>query len=107
MRPLPRKIQTGHLALLVISLCYVVGYWQTLSALGVEWSGNGAYSHGFLAVLIILYMLWQNRTLISRVNGRLPIFATIIVACAGTGWMLVTMISVQKAQVLFWYISLI
>ena len=40
-------------------------YYSTLLAIGIEWTGNGPYSHGLLVVFVVAHIVWHERDLLS------------------------------------------
>ncbi|MEJ2032672.1 MAG: exosortase/archaeosortase family protein [Deltaproteobacteria bacterium] len=62
--------KTPILALLVVVL-FIIGYFPALRLLVQKWSASEEYTHAFFAAPIMLYMLWQKRSLLENHPPRL------------------------------------
>ncbi len=58
------RLNFNHLFFGGITLVWLLAYWPTHATVLVEWQGNGPYSHGFLALVISAYLIWQKRHLL-------------------------------------------
>jgi len=58
--------------LLLAGMAVFIGimYWDGLSYLVGQWSAQDEYSHGFLIPLVALYLLWQNKAALQRLECR-------------------------------------
>src|SRR3569623_1364542 len=58
--------------LLLAGMAVFIGimYWDGLSYLVGQWSAQDEYSHGFLIPLVAVYLLWQNKAALQRLECR-------------------------------------
>ncbi len=61
--------KTIILALIAMTL-FVIGYFPALELLVQKWSSSDDYSHAFLTVPIIVYMVWAKRACFKEYTGR-------------------------------------
>jgi hypothetical protein len=57
--------------LLTMLITLSASYVATIAEISIEWSGNGVYSYGFLALLIAIYIAWQERKLQHTISSDL------------------------------------
>lgn len=80
-----------------------VAYWDGLAELWRRWSVQPEYSHGFLIPLVVLYILWEKRTLIRHTASE-PMWS-------GLGLLVIAMLMLLVGEVsalyLFIHYSLI
>lgn len=73
-----------------VSLAAVAGvYWDTLASIVLIWSRSGTFTHGFLIVPIVVYLVWRQR---ASLRGLMPqpapvallfLAGTVLLWCAG------------------------
>ena len=66
------KAQRGAalFAVLALPVGFLITYWPTLQGLVKQWMGNEDYSHGLLIIPIVLYLIWQKRPELKKVDIR-------------------------------------
>ena len=60
----------GLFAVLALPVGFLITYWPTLHGLVKQWLGNEDYSHGLLIIPIVLYLIWQKRPELKKVDIR-------------------------------------
>jgi exosortase len=55
---------------LLASLLFVLGYWPAFQILFSKWWASEAYTHAFLVLPIILYMVWEKRSALPKAPVR-------------------------------------
>ncbi|MEW5757400.1 MAG: exosortase A [Pseudomonadota bacterium] len=74
------------LLLLGLAVAWGMSYWSTLGLLLEEWSNSGAYSHGFLVLAIVVYLVWRQRTALARCEIRPSVLGLPLLLMAGGVW---------------------
>ena len=69
----------GQIFLLVCSFLLLFNH--TFLELIKDWANDENYSHGFIIPFITAFMLWQNRSVLSRLTIKQSEFGLIIIAC--------------------------
>lgn len=67
---LSRLSRSATLLLAGITVFIVVMYWDGLGYLVQQWLAKEEYSHGFLIPFVALYLLWQNKAALERLECR-------------------------------------
>jgi exosortase len=78
----PASWQAWALAIGAMTLATLWAYWTTIVSLVDEWQHNQNYSVGQLVIPAALYMLWNDRTAISRLPLRICWWGLAVVAVA-------------------------
>ena len=76
------------LALAVTWLAVVVLYRETAMAMVDLWSSSETFTHGFLVPPISLWLIWRIRHDLARLAPRPNLWALILLAGVGFGWLL-------------------
>lgn len=85
------------LFLLAIVLTLVV-YWTTAWSLPQRWGSDPTYSHGYLAALVSVWMIWRTWRR-GELEGTTPsLFGLLPLALAGMGWLLARGASILIVQ---------
>lgn len=91
------------LSSLLLAVFVFAAYWDGLAELWRRWSIQPEYSHGFLIPLVVLYILWEKKTLIQHaVTG--PLWSGLILLVVA---MLMLVVGEISALYLFIHYSLI
>jgi exosortase len=93
--------------LLTMLITLSASYAATIAEISIEWSGNGVYSHGFLALLIAIYIAWQERKLLQNDRFMFRPTGLLLVLAAGLLWLASALVNVQLTQVFSFYLILI
>ncbi len=73
--------------LLGLVVAWGVSYWPTLGLLLEEWAqGGGVYSHGFLVLAIMAYLVWKQREQLARCDIRPNALGLLLAVLAGGVW---------------------
>jgi len=80
-------------------LILCAAYSKTILEISTEWSGTGTYSHGFLALAIAGYIVWQNRGTVSNTRFDFQPIGIIAIVGAGFLWLAAALVNVQFVQV--------
>ncbi len=78
-------------------LVLALGYHEVFLAIAREWRG-GTYSHGFLALLISGYFIWQSRTDLYQIKQPTSWWMLLVITGAGFIWWLASLANVQLVQ---------
>ena len=97
---LSSKAQRWHLILLCIPLVLCIAYAQSLSEIFEEWTGNGPYSHGFLAFAIALWITWKKKTAFHKIQSTFNWYALLIILSGGLAWSMANLVNVQLIQLM-------
>lgn len=74
----------------LILASFALLYWNVLAKLVHDWATDGNYSHGFLIVPIALYLAWERRATLARLDrrpsglGLVIVLGSVCVLAAGT-----------------------
>ena len=90
-----------------VFIALTVAYSATIYEISLEWSGNGVYSHGFLALLIAAYITYQSRDKISNAMYRFNLIGLITIIATGALWLAAALINVQLIQVFCLFIIIV
>ena len=82
-------------------------YSATIYEISLEWSGNGVYSHGFIALLIAAYITYQSRDKVSNAMYRFNLMGLIAIIATGSLWLAATLINVQLIQIFSLFIIIV
>jgi exosortase len=69
--------KTTSLAFLTLAL-FLVGYYPVLEILANKWANSEEYSHAFLTLPIIAYMVWNKRQLLLQDAGKSSFFGLLL-----------------------------
>lgn len=73
-------------------------YFETTASLMAEWTDNGNYGHGLLAIAVSLYLLWQKRDVLNAPDARLHPLGLLIGAGFGFLWLVASFGNVLVVQ---------
>ena len=90
-----------------VFIALAVAYSATIYEISLEWSGNGVYSHGFLALLIAAYITYQSRDKVSNARYRFNLMGLIAIIATGSLWLAAALINVQLIQVFCLFIIIV
>lgn len=83
------------LLILLFALCApTLVFWSTAWSMGIIWSREETYAHGFLVVPFVLFMAWRTRESLARVPLRPSAAGFIALAGCGFGWLAASVASV-------------
>ena len=102
----PKSIGNYSIACFVF-ITLTIAYSGTIYEISLEWSGNGVYSHGFLALLIAAYITYQNRGKVSNAMYRFNLTGLLAITAAGFLWLAAALINVQLVQVFSLFIIIV
>lgn len=88
---------------LILGVLVFAAYWDGLLELWRRWSVQPEYSHGFLIPLVVLYILWEKKTLIQHATTG-PLWSGLILLAIA---MLMLLVGEISALYLFIHYSLI
>lgn len=74
----PKKTTIYILSLLAV-LLFVAGYYPLLSVLVQKWANSEEYTHAFLTFPIILFMVWQKRTVLLQTPASFSFLGLLLV----------------------------
>ncbi|MCF6218091.1 MAG: EpsI family protein [Gammaproteobacteria bacterium] len=97
------KIQwKSALSLLLVGCGAILySYWDTFSRLFALWNDvEGEYAHGWLIIAVVLFLVWDKRHSLPRMQPRLDIRPVIIIPFVGFFWLLGSLVDVNLVQVL-------
>jgi exosortase A len=105
-RPLPDKeaagLPTGWVAtiaaLSVISVAVTLLYWSEAAGAVRVWYASEAYTHGFLILPIVAYLIWERRPLLSGVSPKPVPWVLLLVPAIGAVWLVARLIGLLEAQ---------
>ncbi len=69
-------------AVAVLTIGFLLVYWQVLVRLVDAWTNDGNYSHGFLIIPIALYLVWERRARLEASPAR-PTWVGLLVFVGG------------------------
>lgn len=61
-------------------------FFETLCLIKNEWSGAGAYNHGFLSVGIALFICWENRQRLTPLRSKPALIPLLLLLASGALW---------------------
>jgi exosortase A len=90
------KPSSSWIALAALAWCALlfVWYWETTASIVSIWLRSETYTHGFVIVPIVLYLVWRDRDRLARIAPRPFPLALVGVALAGLAWLLGELASV-------------
>ncbi len=90
------------LSLLLVG-CGVIlySYWDTFGRLFALWNDvEGEYAHGWLIIAVVLFLVWDKRHTLSRMQPRLDIRPVVMLPFFGFLWLLGSLVDVNLVQVI-------
>jgi len=75
-------------AFVLCVLWIVVWYWSTGAGMVRIWARSDTFTHGFVVAPIALWLIWRNRSELSRISPRPTWWALAPMAVAGFVWLL-------------------
>ena len=95
--PASRWPRTG--ALLAAALIGILAlYWDTAASIVGVWASSETFKHGYAIVPIVLFLVWQKRSVLARIDPRPDYLGFVLLALAGCGWLVATAGQVQVVQ---------
>jgi exosortase A len=70
-------------------------YLDTASAIVRIWLRSDAFTHGFLVVPIVVWLVWRRRGALSHIQPRPNLWAILLLAGAGLAWLLGDLVAVN------------
>jgi len=86
--------QTLPLFLAFASLI-VVAYFDTASAIVSIWYRSETFTHGFLVVPIVMWLVWRKRPLLAVITPRASAWGVVLLALAALAWLVGELASVN------------
>ncbi len=74
----------------------VAWYFETASAIVGIWWRSETFTHGFLVVPIVLWMVWRKRAVLSHLQPRPLAWGLLLLALVGLGWLLGELVAVNS-----------
>ncbi len=95
--PVPRWHAAGWVV--AISLAVVTAaYWDTLVSIVSIWSRSGTFTHGFLIVPIVVFLVWEQRAGLRALTPRPAPPALLFLAALVLAWVAARLLDVIAAQ---------
>jgi hypothetical protein len=85
-------------AVFLVSAASILLYWSEAAGAVRVWYDSRAYTHGFLILPIVAYLLWERRTLVSGLAPRPMPWALLMLPVIGLVWLVARLIGVLEAQ---------
>lgn len=87
--PVPWSVEwrSASFALIGSLVVVVICYWSTLRSMMDLWR-TSTFSHGFLVVPMILYLVWERRQRLALFSPMVTLWAIPFLAVVGFGWLL-------------------
>ncbi len=89
------------LSLLLIGCGAILySYWDTFGRLFALWNDvEGEYAHGWLIIAVVLFLVWDKRHTLSRMQPRLDIRPVALIPFFGFFWLLGSLVDTNLVQV--------
>lgn len=85
--------------LVVVFLCVLlIVFNETAWSIVSTWIRSETFTHGFLIIPIVLWMIWERRLQLLTVTARPEYRALILLACSGFVWLLASQVDVLVIQ---------
>ena len=82
-----------------VALTAVAGaYWGTLADIVSIWSRSGTFTHGFLIVPVVVYLVWQQRVELQKITPRPAPLALLFLGGMVALWWLAQLLAVNAMQ---------
>ena len=105
------SVKTTSPKALILPLCLFLivsgSYYSTLVAIGIEWTGNGPYSHGLLVMFVVAHIVWHERDLLSEYQQSPQLVGLLTMFVGGVAWFLASAINVQVVQLVGFFLLLV
>ncbi len=75
-------------AFALVVCAFLLLYLETASAIVSIWWRSETFAHGFLVVPIVLWLVWRRRQTLVTIAPQPGVWACLILALAGLGWLL-------------------
>jgi exosortase A len=76
-----QKAETvNYLLLTVLAWTYILAYFPVIKSLVMAWSSSDDYSHGFVIIPLVVWLLWQNREFLAGTHSMASWWGALIVA---------------------------
>jgi exosortase A len=105
-RPLPGKEAADASAiwmvtiasLAAVSAAIILLYWTEAAGAVRVWYASEAYTHGFLILPIVAYLIWERRPLLGGLSPKPVLWALPLVPMIGAVWLIARLIGLLEAQ---------
>ncbi len=94
----PPPWRAAGLAVLVALLVVAGAYWDTLTAIVSIWSRSGTFTHGFLIVPIVVFLVWRQRAELQVLTPKPAPLALLFLAGLVVLWSAARVLDVNAAQ---------
>ena len=85
--------------LVAVALAIVAGaYWDTFASIVLIWSRSGTFTHGFLIVPIVVFLVWQQRVELRALTPRPAPIALVFLAALVLAWYAARLLDVNAGQ---------
>ena len=93
----------GAISVLLLSFGLIFySYWDTFEHLFSLWSDfdNGEYAHGWLIVAVVVYLVWDKRLVLARMQPRLDFRPVVFFPFIGLFWLIGALIDTNLLQII-------
>ncbi len=95
---LTARWRVAWLTVVVAWAVVVAAYWNTLSAIVLIWLHSASFTHGFLIVPVVVYLVWQQRAELQMLTPEPAPVALLLLAALVLLWNVASLLVVNAAQ---------
>ena len=86
-------------ALVLGAICWLLAwYWGTAQSMATTWMRSETFTHGFLIVPIVAWIIWSQRHTVAALNPQPNFFVLPVLAVVGFGWLLGQLVGAGVVQ---------
>ena len=93
----------GAVSVLLLSFGLIFySYWDTFAHLFSQWNNvdNGEYAHGWLIVAVVVYLIWDKRLVLAKMQPRLDFRPVVLLPIIGFLWLIGALIDTNLLQII-------
>ena len=93
---IPKPWQPALLALASVYILVLALYWQTVVAMVDIWYRSETFTHGFVVVPIVLWLVWRKRAQLAPMTPRANVYLLLPLAGIAVMWLLGDLVAVNS-----------